>query len=152
MFWFTLVLTVSCIAVGGDPLKAEQVSQLSARHKAGQTFLTWKEVDPPVTQNAISLKGVGFVAFSSNKSGDGIGWTQAVEFYRALQETRRPHPEQGWLGYACADPPVSGRLLNFGRHLPIHPPSDLNATTDGGILCILGDRHEKGRRALSCPS
>ena len=49
-------MTVSFIVVGGGPLKAEQVSQFSAKHKTGQTFLTWKEVDPPVTQNAIPVR------------------------------------------------------------------------------------------------
>ncbi|MCH5374103.1 MAG: hypothetical protein JJ992_09010, partial [Planctomycetes bacterium] len=29
--------------------------------------------------------------FSNGKNDGGIGWPQAVQFYRALQETRRPH-------------------------------------------------------------
>jgi hypothetical protein len=32
-----------------------------------------------------------FVTFSNGKNDGAIGWRQAVEFYRALQETRRPH-------------------------------------------------------------
>jgi pimeloyl-ACP methyl ester carboxylesterase len=33
----------------------------------------------------------GLIAFSNGKNDSGIGWSQAVQFYRALQETRRPH-------------------------------------------------------------
>jgi hypothetical protein len=33
----------------------------------------------------------GFITFSNGKNDHAIGWPQAVEFYRALQETRRPH-------------------------------------------------------------
>ena len=36
-------------------------------------------------------KDVGFITFSNGKNDGGIGWQQAVEFYRALQETRQPH-------------------------------------------------------------
>jgi len=32
-----------------------------------------------------------FLAYSNGKNDSGIGWKQAVEFTRALQETRRPH-------------------------------------------------------------
>ncbi len=34
---------------------------------------------------------VGLICFSNGKNDSGIGWPQAAEFYRALQETRRPH-------------------------------------------------------------
>ncbi len=36
-------------------------------------------------------KEVGFLTFSNGKNDGGIGWQQAVDFYRALQETHRPH-------------------------------------------------------------
>ena len=36
-------------------------------------------------------KEIGLVTFSNGKNDGAIGWPQAVEFYRALQETRRPH-------------------------------------------------------------
>ncbi len=35
-------------------------------------------------------KEVGLICFSNGKNDGGIGWAQAVEFLRALQETRRP--------------------------------------------------------------
>jgi hypothetical protein len=35
-------------------------------------------------------KDVGFLTFSNGKNDGSIGWLQAVEFYRALQETRQP--------------------------------------------------------------
>ncbi len=34
---------------------------------------------------------IGYITFSNGKNDEGIGWTQAVEFYKALQETKRPH-------------------------------------------------------------
>jgi hypothetical protein len=36
-------------------------------------------------------KEIGLIAFSNGKNDSGIGWPQAVEFLRALQETKRPH-------------------------------------------------------------
>ncbi len=36
-------------------------------------------------------KEIGFISWSNGKNDGGIGWRQAVEFYRAMQETRRPH-------------------------------------------------------------
>ena len=35
--------------------------------------------------------GVGLLIFSNGKNDGGIGWSQAVDFYRTLQETRQPH-------------------------------------------------------------
>ena len=36
-------------------------------------------------------KEIGFITWSNGKNDGAIGWPQAVEFYRAMQETRRPH-------------------------------------------------------------
>ncbi|MDY0222945.1 MAG: right-handed parallel beta-helix repeat-containing protein [Desulfobacterium sp.] len=36
-------------------------------------------------------KEVGFLTFSNGKNDGAIGWAQAVEFLKALQDTRRPH-------------------------------------------------------------
>jgi len=36
-------------------------------------------------------KEIGLITFSNGKNDGAIGWPQAVEFHRALQETRRPH-------------------------------------------------------------
>ncbi|MBI2221520.1 MAG: hypothetical protein HYU53_09970 [Acidobacteria bacterium] len=36
-------------------------------------------------------KEIGFLTFSNGRTDKTIGWTQAVEFLQALQETRRPH-------------------------------------------------------------
>src|SRR5262249_34543883 len=34
-------------------------------------------------------KEMGFLAFSNGKNDAGIGWAQAVEFYKALRDTKR---------------------------------------------------------------
>ena len=36
-------------------------------------------------------RDVGLIIFSNGKNDGAIGWGQAVEFFRALQETRQPH-------------------------------------------------------------
>ncbi|NQU20233.1 MAG: alpha/beta hydrolase [Candidatus Nealsonbacteria bacterium] len=36
-------------------------------------------------------KPVGLICFSNGKNDGAIGWQQAAEFHRALQETRQPH-------------------------------------------------------------
>jgi hypothetical protein len=36
-------------------------------------------------------KEIGFITWSNGKNDGAIGWPQAVEFYKAMQETRRPH-------------------------------------------------------------
>ncbi len=36
-------------------------------------------------------KEIGFISFSNGKNDGAIGWPQAVEFFQALQETKRPH-------------------------------------------------------------
>ena len=36
-------------------------------------------------------KEIGLIAFSNGKNDSGIGWPQAADFYRALQDTKRPH-------------------------------------------------------------
>jgi pimeloyl-ACP methyl ester carboxylesterase len=36
-------------------------------------------------------KEIGLICFSNGKNDGAIGWRQAVAFYRALQETMRPH-------------------------------------------------------------
>jgi hypothetical protein len=34
---------------------------------------------------------MGLICFSNGKNDSGIGWSQAADFFRALQDTRRPH-------------------------------------------------------------
>ncbi|MDH4240041.1 MAG: hypothetical protein OEW48_10800 [Phycisphaerae bacterium] len=36
-------------------------------------------------------KEIGFITWSNGKNDGAIGWPQALEFYQAMQETRRPH-------------------------------------------------------------
>lgn len=36
-------------------------------------------------------KEIGFITWSNGKNDGGIGWPQALEFFQAMQETRRPH-------------------------------------------------------------
>ncbi len=36
-------------------------------------------------------QSIGFITFANGKNDTGIGWSQSVEFVKALQETRQPH-------------------------------------------------------------
>lgn len=47
-------LDVTCSATVRNPIR--RVQGLRARHRAGQTFLTWQEVDPPLTAGQITFK------------------------------------------------------------------------------------------------
>jgi len=51
LLWFLLLAAALLTAVAGAADK--QAGQLQARHKAGQTLLTYVEVDPPVTEDSI---------------------------------------------------------------------------------------------------
>ena len=41
--------------------------------------------------NQYPKKETPFITFSNGKNDSAIGWKQAVDFYKALQETKRPH-------------------------------------------------------------
>jgi len=45
-----------CLALFATALAADQATALTARHVAGQTFLTWQEANPPAIQEPISEK------------------------------------------------------------------------------------------------
>lgn len=54
-----LLLFAALILCGPAVTAEEQVTGVTVRHEAGQTFLTWHEVDPPVTEEAISARRLG---------------------------------------------------------------------------------------------
>jgi pimeloyl-ACP methyl ester carboxylesterase len=51
-FWGLAVLLVAVEATAAE----KQAAELTARHRAGQTLLTWKEADPPVIADSISVR------------------------------------------------------------------------------------------------
>jgi pimeloyl-ACP methyl ester carboxylesterase len=51
----------------------------------------WDYFDDASYLRLYPQKEIGFITFSNGKNDGGIGWPQAVEFFRALQETKRPH-------------------------------------------------------------
>jgi pimeloyl-ACP methyl ester carboxylesterase len=56
MLRVSLLVVVLSFIVGQSPARAGQVSQLSARHRAGQTFLTWQETAVPITHDAMTVQ------------------------------------------------------------------------------------------------
>lgn len=73
-------------------------------------------------------KEVGFLTFSNGKNDGGIGWKQAVEFYQALQDTKRPHMfVWGQAGHGQrAGMPMrwENYLARQGRNMPIDIRTD----------------------------
>lgn len=53
--------------------------------------LVWDHYDDAWYLRQHPRAEIGLICFSNGKNDGGIGWQQAVEFHRALQETRRPH-------------------------------------------------------------
>ena len=49
-----ILLGLALLAGASAPAADKQSAGLRARHEAGQTFLTWQEVDPPITQDSVS--------------------------------------------------------------------------------------------------
>ena len=76
---------------------------------------------------------VGFITFSNGKNDSAVGWPQAVEFFRALQETRQPHLfvwGQAGHGQRAVMPDVGGE-----RAMPLDLRTDqsLPAFTNGSL-------------------
>ncbi len=78
-------------------------------------------------------KEIGLITFSNGKNDGGIGWPQAAEFHRALQQTRRPHLfvwGQSGHGQRAAMP-----VSNSDRQMPMDLRTDqsLPAFTGGSL-------------------
>ncbi len=51
---------------------------------------TWNDINMSYWLRANPLQETPFISFSNAKNDGGIGWEQAVEFYQALRDTKRP--------------------------------------------------------------
>jgi pimeloyl-ACP methyl ester carboxylesterase len=76
LLWLLAIAVLASTAAAAD----QQASQLRAVHRAGQTFLTWQEVDPPVKQDAIAVEEL-------NKLRQGIDDAKKVRYriYRSAE-------------------------------------------------------------------
>ncbi len=86
-------------------------------------------------------KEIGLVTFSNGKNDGAIGWPQAVEFFRALQETHRPHIfvwGQGGHGQRALMP-----VTLEERVMPLDLRTDQSLPALTG--CSLDDRPGNGR-------
>jgi hypothetical protein len=81
------------------------------------------------------------ICFSNGKNDDAIGWAQARDFWRALQETRRPHVfvwGQGGHGQRALLPGPNpnereiGVDVRLGRTLPAFTRCSLDGNPGGG--------------------
>jgi hypothetical protein len=92
-----------------------------------------------------------FLAYSNGKNDIAIGWAQAVEFTRALQETRRPHifvwGQEGH-GQRAYFPTATGGGDNVKQGLDIRLDRPLPAFT----RCSLDDEMGTGEPQNGAPS
>jgi pimeloyl-ACP methyl ester carboxylesterase len=51
----------------------------------------WDHYNDPLYLRQHAAQDVGLIVFANGKNDLGIGWEQALAFFRALQETRQPH-------------------------------------------------------------
>jgi pimeloyl-ACP methyl ester carboxylesterase len=79
-------------------------------------------------------KEIGFITWSNGKNDSGIGWPQAVEFYQAMQQTRRPHIFVWGLsghGQRASMPADAGeRIMPIDIHLDCSLPAFTNCSLD----------------------
>jgi len=64
-------------------------ASLDVPHESG--LRTFEYLDNAFLLRRDPGRDVPFIAFANGKNDGGIGWPQAAEFARALQETRQPH-------------------------------------------------------------
>ena len=51
----------------------------------------WEHYDNSLYLRSHADRDIPFLTFSNGKNDSGIGWEQAYDFWRALQDTRQPH-------------------------------------------------------------
>lgn len=77
---------------------------------------------------------VGLIAFSNGKNDDEIGWQQAVDFHRALQETKRPHlfvwGQRGHGQRAALPVSLSDRLMPMDLRIDQSQPAFTRCSLD----------------------
>ena len=84
-------------------------------------------------------RDVGLIVFSNGKNDRGIGWPQAVEFFRALQETRQPHVfvwGQSGHGQRAVMPGCGERVLSIDVRTDQSLPAFTNSTIVGGATSV----------------
>ncbi len=92
-------------------------------------------------------KEIGLIAFSNGKNDSGIGWPQAAEFCRALQDTKRPHVfvwGQGGHGERAQLP-----VTLSDRFVALEPRTD--QSQPAFTACSLDDRPGNGSPADGDP-
>jgi len=100
MFWVCLQIVALVFLVTQSPVRAEQVSQLTVWHRAGQTFLTWREVIIAVPQDNISVQE--FKNFQMRvEQGPRIRFriyrsTQPIKSVRGLKPIAEVPPFSAW--------------------------------------------------------
>ena len=86
----------------------------------------------------------GFIIASNGKSDSGIGWPQAYEFARALQETRRPHLfNWGPGGHGTRS------LIGPGSTIDIRTDQSLPAFTNGTLDQDIGTGRMKAKDEIA---
>ncbi|MCX6877692.1 MAG: alpha/beta hydrolase-fold protein [Verrucomicrobia bacterium] len=92
-----------------------------------------------------------FITFSNGKNDDGIGWGQAAKFFRALQDTKRPHifywGQAGHGQRTLCPPDIDGNFYEDRNPIDIRIDQSLPAFTH----CSLDDNPGNGDPANGDP-
>jgi hypothetical protein len=104
--------------------------------RTGEGELVWDRLDLPrfVRQNPAAE--TAFLTFANGKNDSQIGWPQALDFVRALQETRRPFIftwGQAGHGERAYVPTKNGGGDNASPILPLSRDRSLPAFTRGSL-------------------
>jgi len=109
-------------------------------HESGQPVFDYLDGARFLRENPAAE--TAFIAYSNGKNDSAIGWKQAVDFTRALQETRRPHIfvwGQGGHGQRAYFPTPEGGGDNVEGGLDIRLDRSLPAFTRSSLDDDPGD-------------
>jgi len=135
IFCLTYLMILTFLWAGSSPLGAQQVSQLRARHTAGQTLLTWQEVHTPVTQESISVADLQKIRANLDKEGQVryriYHSEQPITSVQGLKPIAEVPPLTGWnADYYGRYPKPTDQALRYvveEGQLPVPPGTGIYA-------------------------
>jgi pimeloyl-ACP methyl ester carboxylesterase len=78
-----------------SPQYKDSYEQVYGKHELNVGFedgsSVWEYFDDPTYLRRHPGQEIGFITFANGKTDNAIGWKQSVDFYRAMQDTKRPH-------------------------------------------------------------
>ena len=103
-YWIAAQVVALIFIAAAALLRAEQVSELRVWHRAGQTFLTWKEVNNPITRDPVFFQELKNVQTRIEQ--------EQRRRYKIYRSTRPIH-STGGLKAIAEVPPFSGWNMDY---------------------------------------